>query len=154
LTTFKVRYTKKGVVMRNMRSRKTMKDWARLAARLGLLLTDPGVRATVTDHLKDRAEDVTDTVTSKYEDLVDRLDAVGAAIQRRTYRPSRTIGFLLGIGVGAGLGILLAPGSGTETREAIRSKAADVRDRVFESASTATDRIREVASMPPTGTEG
>lgn len=136
-----------------------MKDWARLAARLGLLLTEPGVRATVTDHLKDRAEDVTDTITRKYEDLVDRLDAVGAALQRRTYWPSRwpsrTMGFLLGVGVGAGLGILLAPGSGTETREAIRGKAADVRNRVFESASTATDRIREsVASMPPTGTGG
>jgi YtxH-like protein len=143
--------------MRNIRSRKTMKDWARLAARLGLLLTEPGVRAAIGDQMKDRVDDVTDTISSKYEDAVDRLEAIGAALQgRTTYWPSRAAGFLLGVGVGAGLGILLAPGSGTETREAIRGKAVDVKNKVVESASMATGKIRQsVTSMPPpTGTEG
>ena len=141
--------------MRDIRSRKTMKDWTRLAARLGLLLTEPGVRAAIGDQLKDRADRVADTVTSKYDDAVDRLEAVGAALQGRSYWPSRAMGFLLGVGVGAGLGIWLAPGSGSETREAIRGKAIDAKNKVVESAAMAAGRIRQsVASMPPTGTEG
>jgi hypothetical protein len=140
--------------MRNIRSRKTMKDWARLAAKLGLLLTEPGVRAAIGDQLKDRADRVTDTVTSKYEDAVDRLEAAGAALQGRSYWPSRTMGFLLGIGVGTGLGILLAPGSGRETREAIRGKAVDAKNKVVESASMATGKIRQSVTSMPTGTEG
>jgi hypothetical protein len=140
--------------MRNIRFRKTMKNWARLAARLGLLLTEPGVRAAIGDQLKDRADRVADTVTSKYEDAVDRLEAVGAALQGRSYWPSRAMGFLLGVGVGAGLGIL-APGSGSETREAIRGRAIDAKNKVVESASMATGKIRQaVTSMSPTGTEG
>jgi hypothetical protein len=98
---------------------------------------------------------VTETVTDKYEDAVDRLEAVGAALHGRSYWPSRIMGFLLGVGVGAGLGILLAPAAGSETREAIREKAADVKNKVVESASTATGRMRQsVSSMPSTGTEG
>lgn len=141
--------------MRNIRSRKTIKDWARLAARLGLLLTEPGVRSAVSDQVKDRVGNVTDTIADKYEEAVDRLEAAGAALQGRSYWPSRTMGFLLGVGVGAGLGILLAPGSGSETREAIRARAVDVKNKVVESASMASGTIRRsVASMPPTGTEG
>jgi YtxH-like protein len=140
--------------MRNIRARKTMKDWARLAAKLGLLFTEPGVRAAIGDQLKDRADRVTDTITSKYEDAVDRLEAAGAGLQGRSYWPSRTMGFLLGIGVGAGLGILLAPGSGSETREAIRGKAIDAKNRVVESASMATGKIRQSVTSMPTGTEG
>jgi hypothetical protein len=140
--------------MRNLRSRKTMKDWARLAARLGLLITEPGIRAAIGDQFKDQADRVADTVTSKYEDAVDRLEAVGAALQGRSYWPSRAMGFLLGVGVGAGLGILLAPGSGSETREAIRGKAIDAKNKVVESASRTTGKIRQsVTSISPTGTE-
>jgi hypothetical protein len=141
--------------MRNIRTRKTMKDWARLAARLGLLLTEPGVRAAVSDQVKDRVDNVTDTIASKYEDAVDRLEAAGAALQGRSYWPSRAMGFLLGVGVGAGLGVLLAPQSGNETREAIRGKAVDAKNKVVESASMATGKIRQsVTSMPASGTEG
>jgi len=141
--------------MRNIRSRNTVKDWARLAVKLGVLLTEPKAQAAIGDQLKDRVDQVTDTISSKYEDAVDRLGAAGAALQGRTYWPSRMMGFLLGVGVGAGIGILLAPRSGSETREAIRGKAIDVKNRVVESASMATGKIREsVTSMPSTGTEG
>jgi gas vesicle protein len=141
--------------MRNIRTRKTMKDWARLAARLGLLLTEPGVRAAVSDQVKDRVDNVTDTIASKYENAVDRLEAAGAALQGRSYWPSRAMGFLLGVGVGTGLGVLLAPQSGNETREAIRGKAVDAKNKVVESASMATGKIRQsVTSMPASGTEG
>ncbi|MFY9559352.1 MAG: YtxH domain-containing protein [Terriglobales bacterium] len=141
--------------MRNIGSRNKIKDWARLAAKLAFVLTEPKVRAAIGDHLKDRADYVTDTLTSKYEDAVDRLGAAGAALQGRSYWPSRVMGFVLGVGVGAGLGILLAPAAGSETREAIRGKAVDMKNKVAESASTATDRIRQsVTSMPSTGSEG
>jgi len=141
--------------MRNFGSRSKVKDWARLAAKLGILLTEPKARAVISDRVKDRVEDMTDTVVDKYEDALDRLEAVGVALQGRSYWPSRITGFLLGVGVGAGLGLLLAPAAGTETREAIRDKAVDVKNKVVGSASMASDRIRQsVTSMPSTGTEG
>ena len=140
--------------MRSIRTTNSLKNWARLAAKFGLLLTEPKVRAAIGDQLKDRTDQVTDTIASKYEDAVDRLEAAGAALQGRSYWPSRAVGFLLGVGVGAGLGILLAPAAGSETREVIRGKAVDMKNKVVESASTATGKIRQsVTSMPSTGTE-
>ncbi len=141
--------------MRNIGSKNTFRDWARLAAKLGLLLTEPKVRAAVTDQLKNRADYVADTLATKYEEVADRLDSVGAALQGRSYWPTRAMGFLLGVGVGAGLGILLAPASGGETRDAIREKVVDAKNKAVESASTASRKIRQsVSSMPSTGTEG
>ncbi len=141
--------------MRNTRSSNRIKDWARLAAKFGLLLTEPKVRDAIGDQLKDRMDNVADTVTSKYEDAVDRLEAAGAALRGKSHWPSRTMGFLLGVGVGAGLGILLAPATGRETRETIRGGAIDMKDKVVETASTAARKVRHSASgMPFTGTEG
>lgn len=141
--------------MRNFGSKNSFKDWARVAAKLSLLLTEPKIRAAIGDQVKGRADAVADTIASKYEDAVDRLESVGSALQGRNQWPSRVTGFLLGVGVGAGLGILLAPAAGSETREAIRDKAVDVKNKIVDSASTATGRARQsVASMPSTGTEG
>ena len=126
-----------------------------MAAKLSLLFTEPKVRAAVGDRVKesmgdvsdtvtDKYDDLTDTVAGKYDDAVDRLEAAADALRGGGYWPSRVTGFLLGIGVGAGLGILLAPASGSETREAVRGKAVDL-----------TNKIRQsVATMPYTGTEG
>lgn len=140
--------------MRNLRSRSTVKDWARLAVKLGVLLTEPEARAVIGDQLKDRVDRVTDTITSRYEEAVDRLEAAGDVLQGRSHWASHAMGFLLGVGVGAGLGILLAPESGSETREAIRVKAVDVKNKVVESASVAGGRIRQsVTSMSHAGTE-
>lgn len=140
--------------MRNLRKKKA-RDWVRMAAKLSLLFTEPKVRAAMSDRIKDTVDNLSDTVTDKYDDLtdavagkyegaVDRLEAAADALQGGGYWPSRVTGFLLGVGVGAGLGILLAPASGHETREAVRGKAADL-----------TNKIRQsVATMPATGTEG
>lgn len=135
--------------MRNIGD-KNVKDWVRLAAKLSLLFTEPKVRAAVGERIKDsvsdltdsvssKYDDVSDTVSSKYADAVDRLDA----LRGKNYWSSRVTGFLLGVGVGAALGILLAPASGSETRESVRGKAADVTNKIR----------RSVLSMPPTGTE-
>ena len=139
--------------MRNTRN--TVKDWVRIAAKLGVLFTEPKVRAAISQQFKERVDSVADTVAGKYEDAVDRLEAVGVALQGKSYRPSRALGFLLGVGVGAGLGILLAPAAGSETRESIRGRAVDLKNKVVESASTAAGKMREsVSRMPSTGTEG
>jgi hypothetical protein len=140
--------------MRNAATSKTAKDWVRLAAKLGVLFTEPKVRTAIADQLRDRVDDVTDTVASKYEDAVDRLESAAAALHRRRYWPSRVAGFLLGVGFGAGLGMLLAPASGSETRQAVRDKAVDGKNKVFESAASARGKIRQsVTNMPSTGTE-
>ena len=140
--------------MRNI-GKMNSKDWVRLAAKLGVIFTEPKVRSAIADQLKDRVDDVTDRVTSKYEDAVDRLESAAAALQGRSYWPSRVAGFLLGVGVGAGLGLLLAPAPGSETRQAVVDKATDVKNKVVESASSATGKIRRsVTNMPSTGTEG
>lgn len=141
--------------MMNRGTRNRAKDWVRLGAKLSLLFTDPRVRSAIGDRLKDRVDNLTDTVASKYEDAADRVEAAAAAFQGKRNWPSRAAGFLLGVGIGAGLGILLAPASGAETRDAIRDKAVDMKNRAFESAAAATERIRQsVSSMPFTGTEG
>ena len=141
--------------MRNSGRMNTAKDWVRLAAKLGVLFTEPKVRSAIADRLKDRVDDVTDTVTSKYEDAVDRLESAAAALHGRSHWPSRVTGFLVGVGVGAGLGILLAPAPGSETRQAVRDKATDVKNKVVESAASATGKIRRsVTNMSSTGTQG
>ena len=156
----------RGIIMRISAKNYGTKDWVRLAAKLSLLFTEPKVRKAVGDRIKDGVDDITDTVSSKYgdisdsvaskyEDAADRLEAAQAALQGKRNWPSPVAGFLLGIGVGAGLGLLLAPASGAVTREAVRGKAADLRNTVFESAAAAKEKIRQsVTSMPFTGTEG
>ncbi len=149
--------------MRNVGAKRTTtKDWVRMAAKLSLLFTEPKTRAAMGERLKDRVEDLTDavsdkydevsdtvvskydTVVSKYEDTVDRLESAVDALQGKVHWSSRVTGFLLGIGVGAGLGILFAPASGRQLRESVRYKAGEV-----------TNKIREsVMKMPSTGTEG
>ncbi len=53
--------------------------------------------------------------------------------------------FLAGLGVGAVVGVMYAPRSGNETREALRSKAEEgrdfVRQRARQARSQATDRV-------------
>ena len=62
--------------------------------------------------------------------------------------------FLAGLGVGAVVGVLYAPSSGSEMREALRSKADEGRDfikerarKTREQASDLVDRGREVAKQ-------
>lgn len=140
--------------MRNI-GKNTAKDWVRLAAKLSLLFTEPKVRAAIGNQIKDRVDDLTDSVSGKfdevsdnvasqYEDAADRLEAAADALQGKTYWPSRVTGFLMGVGIGAALGILLAPASGSEIRESVRDKAADMKNKFR----------RSVMNMPSTGTEG
>lgn len=51
-----------------------------------------------------------------------------------------------GVGIGAAIGILLAPRSGSETRELISSKAHEGTDYVRRTAMDTADRAKQVAN--------
>lgn len=51
--------------------------------------------------------------------------------------------FLMGLLIGAGAALLLAPQSGEETRRAIRDRGRRLRDVVSEHADELTDRVEE-----------
>jgi len=139
---------------RNAYTKRAM-DWYRLAAKVGLVLTDPKLRADINDEVHSRASRTAERISDSYDEAVDRLDSARDALRGRDRFPSSTVGFLIGIGVGAGLGILFAPASGADTRDAIREKAAEMKDRVVDSAAEGADSVRHsVRSMRSTGTEG
>lgn len=56
--------------------------------------------------------------------------------------------FLVGLGIGIGLGVLFAPMSGEETRSNIRERAGDLADQARETYEEGRDRVRSgVASI-------
>lgn len=54
------------------------------------------------------------------------------------------VGVLLGSIVGAAIGLLLAPQSGEETREAISESARDIRDKVKEGSRQVLESSRDI----------
>jgi len=50
--------------------------------------------------------------------------------------------FLVGLGLGVGLGVLFAPMSGVETRDNIRDRANDLADQAKETYEQGRDRVR------------
>jgi gas vesicle protein len=92
----------------------------------------------VTTEMQDRVKD-------RVEDLTDR---VGQAIHgQEDHTVRNAIWFAAGIGFGIGVGVLLAPTSGEETRSSISHKVQDMGDRVRE-------RFSRAEKKPSTGTEG
>jgi gas vesicle protein len=142
--------------------RNTAKQWARLAMKFGLVLSDPKLWSTLNDQLKERANDVSDVVNDKYdmmrekyEDAADRLSDASSALRGDSHWLAPTLSFIGGIGVGVGLGILFAPASGEEVRGAIRDKAFDVKNNVKKKVNEMTNRYRTSgADAAFTGTEG
>ncbi len=59
------------------------------------------------------------------------------------------MGLLVGAAIGAALGILLAPGSGKETRTQIKEKASDLVEKAKEKAS----EIKQCVSNKQPGSE-
>lgn len=61
--------------------------------------------------------------------------------------------FLIGLGVGIGLGVLFAPMSGEETRSNIRDRANDLADQARETYEQGRDRVRSGISTIRTAAE-
>lgn len=108
--------------MSNMFRNKRTKDWARLAMRAGLLLTDAKLWSVVQNQMRDRADDISEAINDKYEDASDRLSNASDALRGRSQWPSWGT-FLLGVGIGAGIGMLVAPPSIDKVR-AFNERAA------------------------------
>jgi hypothetical protein len=136
------------------------KQWARLAMKLGLFLTDAKLWSSINDQLRERADDIGDVVRDTYEETSDRLENARAAIRGERHGISSFATFLIGIGVGVGAGMLLAPVSGEEARSAIRDKAMGMKNKAMDMTergtgdySTSSSRFRTGAAAP-TGTTG
>jgi len=95
-------------------------------------------------------DDVREVVRDTYDEASGRFSRASDAIRGRSVWPQRAASFLIGVGIGAGVGLLLAPSSGAETREVLRSRAMDAKERMSESVSSRLAQMRESA----TGTEG
>jgi len=124
--------------MQNRRSTDKIKNWARVAASVGALLSRPKVRARINQLFQDRVNSVTDAVSERYDDAVHRVGAAADALRGRPARAEwrmPAMSFAVGLGIGAGLGILLAPTSGAEARGAIRTKAVSFKDTIADSAA-------------------
>jgi gas vesicle protein len=139
-------------------NRSSAKQWARLAMKFGLVLSDPKLWSTLNDQLKDRADDMSDVikdkygvVREKYEDATDRFSDATSALRGESQWLAPTLSFVGGIAVGVGLGILFAPASGEEMRGAIRDKASEVRDKVSEMTNRYSKSGADAAF---TGTDG
>ncbi len=133
--------------------RRNAKQWARFAMKIGLFLTDAKLWAAINNQLKERTEDITDTMRGTYRDTSSRLENAQAALRGRSHGLGSALGFLAGVGLGVGLGMLLAPVSGEEARSVIRDKAADVKNKVTDFASrSGTSQYR--SSPASTGTSG
>jgi len=136
------------------------KQWARLAMKLGLFLTDAKLWSSINNQLRDRADDISDAVRDTYEETSDRLEDARAAIRGERHGMGAFTSFVIGIGVGIGAGMLLAPVSGEEARSVIRDKAMGMKNKAMdmtesgtEDYSTGPSRFRTSATAP-TGTTG
>lgn len=61
------------------------------------------------------------------ERMAHRISDIGDVIQGRLERPSHLKWILIGVGMGVGAGMLLAPVTGSKARESISNKAHDIR---------------------------
>jgi len=126
---------------------KNAKQWARFAMKIGLFLTDAKLWSAVNEQLKERAEDIGDSMRENLREASSRLDDAQASIRGRRRGGFSVTGFLAGVGVGVAVGMLVAPVSGDEARSVILDKAAGVKDKV-------SDFTTGSKSYRPTGTTG
>ena len=115
--------------------RNNTKQWARLALKLGLLLTDAKLWASINDRVRDHAGDVGDFVNEKYSVAADRLDDARRSLRGETDWVAPLASFVGGIAVGVGIGILVAPVSGEEARATLRDRASGIKDEIKDKVS-------------------
>ena len=112
----------------------------------GLLLADSDRRERVSSKVRDRMDDLRETASEKYDEAIDRVERLADVIRGRRNYGAPVGAFLLGAGVGVGLGLLFAPASGEETRENLRGQANNLKDRISERAAKFRARASEKVS--------
>jgi hypothetical protein len=127
-------------------------DWIRFALKFGLLVTDAKVWSAV-DHLLSQRPDERVAVQSRYDDAI-RPRHVRELPRHRNSFLSRASTVFGAIGIGVGLGMLLAPVSGEEARAAIRDKAIDIKNKVRDAAVWTSGCSSSTTNRRSTGTYG
>ena len=95
-------------------------NWIRFGMKCGLLATDASVWAAIAEFLEERSYDV--------KGAFRRTDRLGDTVKIHRGRPHfKTL--LIGLGVGAGVGMLLAPVTGQSAREFIGKTASDIKKK-------------------------
>jgi gas vesicle protein len=102
--------------------------------------------AKATESFREDVSERAHRVTDQFSDHAQR--AAKVARKRFGYEPEPSVGarfalFLAGLGVGAALGVLLAPKSGEDIRQSIYDQANDVADRVRSGVRRGVDSMRE-----------
>ena len=119
----------------------------------GLILTDVALWEAVAEDVRSATHSVSDRVRRKYDGRLDREqeEQMVASLKGGPDWFGRTTSLVAGVGIGLGVGLLFAPRSGREAREAIRDRAGDLKDRIADAASR-TVRFRSAGNA--TGTNG
>lgn len=108
-----------------MRLRKENVLWNVLVG-TGVYLID-----SLRDRLSDSVDDLSDRARDTYGEASRRVSRASDAIAGNDHRGlNTTAALLIGIGVGFGVGMLLAPASGEETRSNISNKVQEFGDRM------------------------
>src|ERR1700730_16443218 len=115
-----------------------------LGTSLYLLEQSDSSTKKVRDRAADRFSDLREVAQEKFETASDRFARASKAIRGEdSYVLSNTLRFLAGVGVGLGVGLILAPASGEETRSVIAGRVHEM-----------SDKVRRQFSEEATGTRG
>jgi len=124
-----------------------MNKFLKLLLGTSLFLLDQSDSATkkARDRAADRLSDLRDVAQEKYETASDRMARAARAIRGEdNHVLSNTLRFVAGVGVGLGVGLILAPASGEETRSVIAGRVHEMGDKVR----------KQFSSEDATGTHG
>jgi hypothetical protein len=100
-----------------------MNQFLRILFGMGLMLTEPRQRRRIYNRVTDTLGDVADQASHGYEVAADRAERLYRSVRGEGHSGFVSAGsFLIGMGVGVGTGLLLAPTSGRETRANIAGK--------------------------------
>ena len=119
-----------------IRSRSKATKLAQTAMKWGILLTDVPLWEAVADDLRRATHSVRKRVRRKYDGRLEQRqeEKIAASLRSGSDWLGRATSLLAGVGIGVGFALLFAPQSGHDTREIIRDRAADFKDRIADAA--------------------